>query len=269
MEWFFALVLNWKTNDSSCDPKATWEVDTDLCCPPTLFFSKWEAIKKPLAACLFWTRSILCHQWWIWYWYSFLDLKHQAGTNHTCHKCCSGMTHFCTILLGKDRHTKLDKYGKLSPSVRHDQCIIGLWFVWSLKLRKQPHWFSWHWDALSIKEKFYYLFWLASTKPLKDLKLLFKEQEQNTFYQCLQIVWFVRFSSSLILINFFIYLKATQIAQFSGWLVSRDCKHWTYKYFDPFYFQSNFHPLPINEECANKLLVSTASSDTCRPDELK
>lgn len=76
------------------------------------------------------------------------------------------------------------------------------------------------------------------------------------------------FIFSLILINFFIYLKAIQVVQLSGWLVSRDCNCWKYKDFDPFYFQLNFHPLTINE-CANKLFESTAGFDACRPDVLK
>jgi len=75
--------------------------------------------------------------------------------------------------------------------------------------------------------------------------------------------------SSLILINFFIYLKAIQVIQLSGWLVRRDCNNCKHKDFDPFYFKLNFHPLTINEECANKLFESTSGFDACRPDVLK
>lgn len=74
--------------------------------------------------------------------------------------------------------------------------------------------------------------------------------------------------SSLILINFFIYLKAIQVVQLSGWLVSRDCNT-KIKDVDPFYFQLNFDLLTINEEYAKKLLESTAGFHACRPDILK
>lgn len=75
--------------------------------------------------------------------------------------------------------------------------------------------------------------------------------------------------SSLILINFFIYLNAILVVQLSGWLVSRVCNYRKHEDFDPCFFQLNFHPLTINEECANKLFEFTAGFDACRPDVLK
>lgn len=45
------------------------------------------------------------------------------------------------------------------------------------------------------EQKIYWLFWVANIKFLKELHILFEEQEQNASYQCLQIEWFVRFWS--------------------------------------------------------------------------
>lgn len=200
VEWFFEVVLNRRTN-SFCDPQGHLGCGHWPDSPPMLFSSKREVLLKILLVEVFWS-SILYSQWQIWYWHLHWAWGGQAGKStlarsiavvtwwsRTTFAQCSCAEHMCT---------KTDKFRKLSPSVRRYPCVIELPLICPFTGSEgtYPHWLSWHWAALSGKEKFYCLLWLANTKSLEDLHLLFEEQEQNTSYQCLQIESFIRFSSS-------------------------------------------------------------------------
>lgn len=90
------------------------------------------------------------------------------------------------------------------------------------------------------EEKIYCLFWVANKIPERITPIVWRAGAKYILSVLAHWVVCKILISSLVLINFFIYLKATQVVQLSGWLDRRNCNYWLYKDFWSILFQITF-----------------------------